>query len=59
MTKTVLLISFIILLGRLLNAAVVAMPHYQEKQLAPDPNVTEISKEAQGSPPVASPPPIS
>ncbi|MEW7000572.1 YfgG family protein [Serratia ureilytica] len=31
MTKIVLFISFIILVGRLLYAAVVAVPHHQEK----------------------------
>lgn len=31
MTKVVLLISFIILVGRLLYAAIAAIPHHQEK----------------------------
>ncbi|WP_207774943.1 YfgG family protein [Serratia liquefaciens] len=31
MTKIVLFVSFIILVGRLLYAAVVAVPHHQEK----------------------------
>ena len=35
MTKIVLLVSFIILIGRLLYAAVVAVPHHQEKKRAP------------------------
>ncbi|EFE95784.1 YfgG family protein [Serratia odorifera] len=34
MTKIVLFVSFIILIGRLLYAAVVAVPHHQEKQAA-------------------------
>ncbi|CAI1832058.1 YfgG family protein [Serratia sp. TSA_198.1] len=51
MTKIVLLISFIILVGRLLYAAVVAVPHHQEKKLAPVQNTTEIRQENQdGSP---------
>ncbi|AEF46853.1 hypothetical protein SerAS12_3750 [Serratia sp. AS12] len=45
MTKIVLLISFIILVGRLLYAAVVAVPHHQEKKLAPSQNATEIHEE--------------
>ncbi|MFC0225161.1 YfgG family protein [Serratia aquatilis] len=34
MTKIVLLISFIILVGRLLYAFIVAIPHHQEKRAA-------------------------
>ena len=45
MTKVVLLISFIILVGRLLYAAVVAVPHHQEKKLAPQQSTTEMSDE--------------
>ncbi|AGO56424.1 YfgG family protein [Serratia plymuthica] len=51
MTKIVLLISFIILVGRLLYAAVVAVPHHQEKKLAPVQGTTEIRQENRdGSP---------
>ncbi|MEB6336304.1 YfgG family protein [Serratia rhizosphaerae] len=34
MTKIVLLVSFIILIGRLLYTAIAAIPHHQEKQLS-------------------------
>ncbi|MFI8416547.1 YfgG family protein [Serratia sp. NPDC078593] len=34
MTKIILFISFIILIGRLLYAAVVAVPHHQEKKVS-------------------------
>lgn len=45
MTKIVLFVSFIILVGRLLYAAVVAVPHHQEKKLAPQQSTTEMSDE--------------
>ncbi|CAI0713354.1 YfgG family protein [Serratia ficaria] len=51
MTKIVLFISFIILVGRLLYAAVVAVPHHQEKKLAPYQNATEVSGEKPDSSP--------
>ncbi|CAI1063349.1 Protein of uncharacterised function (DUF2633) [Serratia entomophila] len=51
MTKIVLFISFIILIGRLLYAAVVAVPHHQEKRLAPPQNATESSAENRGNTP--------
>jgi hypothetical protein len=43
MTKIVLLISFIILVGRLLYAAMVAIPHHQEKSMKPLPQSPQIS----------------
>lgn len=46
MTKIVLFISFIILVGRLLYAAVVAVPHHQEKQAAAQ-NAAEVSAPQQ------------
>ncbi|MDW5502534.1 YfgG family protein [Pseudomonas lundensis] len=51
MTKIVLFISFIILVGRLLYAAVVAVPHHQEKKLAPYQSTTEINGENQDTTP--------
>lgn len=51
MTKIVLLISFIILVGRLLYAAVVAVPHHQEKKLAPFQNTTESREESRDGAP--------
>jgi len=51
MTKIVLFISFIILVGRLLYAAVVAVPHHQEKKLAPYQETTEIEGENQDTSP--------
>lgn len=41
MTKVVLLISFIILVGRLLYAAIAAIPHHQEKKSLPEPLTQE------------------
>ena len=41
MTKVVLLISFIILVGRLLYAAIAAIPHHQEKRSLPEPQTQE------------------
>lgn len=41
MTKVVLLISFIILVGRLLYAAIAAIPHHQEKTAVPEPQAQE------------------
>ncbi|HEJ9120959.1 TPA: DUF2633 family protein [Serratia marcescens] len=47
MTKIVLFISFIILVGRLLYAAVVAVPHHQEKKQAAAQNAVEVSAPQQ------------
>lgn len=51
MTKIVLFVSFIILVGRLLYATVVAVPHHQEKKLAPYQTTTETGGENQGTAP--------
>ncbi|WP_431225461.1 YfgG family protein [Serratia sp. L9] len=47
MTKIVLLISFIILVGRLLYAAIVAIPHHQEKRSASEPQASEHRQDKQ------------
>jgi hypothetical protein len=47
----VLFVSFIILVGRLLYAAVVAVPHHQEKKLAPYQTTTETAGENQDTSP--------
>jgi hypothetical protein len=51
MTKIVLFVSFIILVGRLLYAAVVAVPHHQEKKLTPYQTTTEVGGENQDTSP--------
>ena len=45
MTKIVLLISFIILVGRLLYTAIVAIPHHQEKRAVAEPQTSEIRQD--------------
>ncbi|WP_337263435.1 MULTISPECIES: YfgG family protein [unclassified Serratia (in: enterobacteria)] len=47
MTKIVLLISFIILVGRLLYAAIVAIPHHQERSMTPGPQSHQIDLDNQ------------
>nr|WP_156293046.1 YfgG family protein [Serratia oryzae] len=43
----VLLISFIILVGRLLYAAIVAIPHHQERSMPPRPPIHQIDVDNQ------------